>query len=165
MNVVGILFGVSLALALVGGAGAAFSRDERTAVHGLAGAMLGIAGLCLALGNDFIAIMIVIVMVMAIPALLLLTMDLAPALGESAEPRRSAPLMAVGALAGGGVLAWLLVRTSWLPAGGARQNSIEWLGSRFLSDHLVLQLLLAAFLALAAIGATALLNGRTEVGS
>ncbi len=161
MNVVGILFGVSLALALIGGAGVAFAATTRASVYALATAMLGVAGVCLALGNDFVAIVVLIMMVLTVPAIFLMTLDLAP----PPQPDRASSgvaAVAAGMAIGGAALAWLLVRTVWLPAGGARENTIEWIGSRFLSDHLVLMDLLAGFLALSSIAALALLRGRAR---
>ncbi|HEY2805252.1 MAG TPA: NADH-quinone oxidoreductase subunit J [Gemmatimonadales bacterium] len=159
MNVVGILFGLSLVVAIIGALGSALADSARTAIWSLAASMLGIAGLCLALGNDFVAIVVVIVMAILVPAILLLAVDLAPA-PQLDVKEGSALILATGAVAALLALAWLLVRTTWLPAGGARQNTIEWIGSRFLSDHLVALDLLAAMLALSAIGAVALLRGR-----
>ncbi len=161
MNVVGILFGVSLALALIGGVGIAFAVTTRASVYALATAMLGVAGVCLALGNDFVAIVVLVMMVLTVPAVLLLTLDLAP----PPQPDRSSSggaAITTGMVIGGAALAWLLVRTVWLPAGGARENTIEWIGSRFLSDHLILLDLLAGFLALSSIAAIALLRGRAR---
>ena len=162
MNVIGILFGVSLVLALIGGAGVAFAATTRASVYALATAMLGIAGICLALGNDFVAIAVLIMMVLTVPAVLLLTLDLAPPPQPDVRNGVTVPVMA-GMLTCGAALALLLGRTVWLPAGGARENTIEWIGSRFLSDHLVLLDLLAGFLALSTVAVVALLRGRARV--
>src|SRR5207237_1029459 len=71
-----------LALALIGGAGAALAPTARGAVVWLAAAMLGVGGICLALGNDFVALLVIALLALAVPALLLLALELAPA----AEP-------------------------------------------------------------------------------
>ena len=70
------------------------------------------------------------------------------------------PIVALGMAGGFGVLAWLVTQTDWLPAGGSRQQSMEWLGSRFLTDHLLTLELCAALLCLSALGTVALLRGR-----
>ena len=68
--------------------------------------------------------------------------------------------VALGIVLGFGILAWVVTQTAWVPAGGPRQESIEWLGSRFLTDHLLAMVLGAALLSLSALGAVALLRGR-----
>lgn len=163
MNWAGVIYGVSIPLALIGGVGAAFARSTRSAVVSLAGAMLGVAGVCLALGNDFIAIVVATVLGAGVPSAFLLALALAPAPDPDVRTgsRRGAVVAALMA-AGFGALAWLMTRGPWPPAGGTRQNSIEWLGSRLLTDHLVTMDLLAALLATSACGAIALLRARTR---
>jgi len=161
MNWAGLMFGFSLALVLVGGGTAAFAQRPRIAVISLAAAMCGVAGVCLALGNDFLALLVLLLLAAAVPSAMLGALLLAPV----AEPDSRAggvrgPLVAAGIAAGFGLLAWLLTQGAWLPAGGSRQQSMEWLGSRLLTDHLLTMELGAALLGLSSLGVVALLRGR-----
>jgi NADH:ubiquinone oxidoreductase subunit 6 (subunit J) len=163
VNWTGVVFGVSIALALIGGVGAAFAQRPRASVYCLAIAMLGIAGICLALGNDLLAILVATVLGAGVPSAFLVALLLAPAPEPDVHAERGRVLVTLaGITAGFAALGWLLSRTPWLPAGGTRQNAIEWLGSRFLTDHLLTLDLLAALLATAALGAVALLRGRSR---
>ena len=161
MNWAGLMFGFSLALVLVGGSTAAFAQRSRAAVMSLATAMCGVAGVCLALGDDFLALLVLLLLAAAVPSAMLGALLLAPV----AEPDTRAdgvrgPLVATGIITGFGLLAWLLTQAAWLPAGGSRQQSMEWLGSRFLTDHLLTMELCAALLGLSSLGVVALLRGR-----
>ncbi len=160
MNWPGLLFGVSAALALGGGALAAFARHARVAVFALAGAMLGVAGLCLAMGSGFVFLLAAILLGVLVPATLLLAVVLAPPAAPDVRPGgRNLAVAALGVtlfLA----LAMVLTRSAWPPAGGQLQASAEWLGSRLATDHVYTFLLTGAALALAAVGAVALLRPR-----
>jgi NADH:ubiquinone oxidoreductase subunit 6 (subunit J) len=161
MNWAGMGLGVSLALALIGGAGAAFARHPRAAVAGLAVAMLGVAGACFALGNEYLAIVVAALLGAGVPTILMLALAAAPPVESDRRPGRRAVLWLALMAAGAGVLALVLLRARWVPAGSVSQNTVEWLGSRFLTDHLVTLDLIAALLCVAACGAVALLRGRT----
>lgn len=161
MNWAGLLFGVSLVAALLGAGGAAFAQRPRQAVYALGAAMAGVSGVCLALGNDFLALVVLVLLGLAVPAALLAALLLAPVSEPDTRTERlRGPLVALGIAAGFGLLAWVVTQTAWLPAGGSRQQSIEWLGSRFLTDHLLTLELCAALLSLSALGVVALLRGR-----
>ena len=155
-----MVFGGSLALALIAGAGAAFAQRPRHAVLSLSASMVGVAGTCLVLGNDVLALVILVLLAASVPAALLVALSLAPTPEPDARAGRSGLLVAAGISVGFALLAWILTRTPWPPAGGIRQTGIEWLGSRLLTDHLLALDLMAALLGLAGIGAVALLRGR-----
>lgn len=161
MNWSGLVFGASAALALGAGAGAAFARRTRHAVVALAAAMCGVAGICLTLGNDFVAIAALTVLGAGVPSVLLAAVLLAPPAEPDLRPgaARRAVLAALGAVCFG-ALALLLTRTPWAPPGGSRQTQIEWLGSRLLTDHLLTLGLVCLMLATAAMGAVAVLRAR-----
>lgn len=159
MNWNGALFGVSLVLALLGAGAAAFAASLRAAVRALVPAMFGVAGVLFAMGHGYTATCVAVILGLFVPFMLLLTLRVAP----GPEPDRRGgrtPWVTpsiVLALAG---LAWIAMRAPWPPAGGGRQDGIEWLGSRLLTDHLLLLDLMAMLLATAACGAIALLRGR-----
>jgi len=161
VNWAGLVFGLSLVLALLGAFVAVFAQRSRHATSGLAAGMCGVAGICLALGNDFLALMVLVLLGVAVPAAMIAALLLAPVPEPDVRAERSrGVLVALGIAAGFGVLAWVVTQAEWQPAGGSRQQSIEWLGSRLLTDHLLTMALAAAWLGLSALAAVALLRGR-----
>jgi NADH:ubiquinone oxidoreductase subunit 6 (subunit J) len=161
VNWAGLVFGLSLVLALLGAVVTSFAQRSRHVVGGLATGMCGVAGICLALGNDFLALLVMALLGAAVPAAMLAALLLAPVAEPDVRPGRSRSMaVALGIVVGFGVLAWVVTQTAWVPAGGPRQESIEWIGSRFLTDHLLTMVLGAALLSLSALGAVALLRGR-----
>jgi len=161
VNWPGLVFGVALALALLGTVAATFADRPMHAAFGLAAAMLGVGGVCLALGSDFIAMVVVALLGAAVPAVILATLLLAPVPEPDVRTSRArAAAVAAGMTLGFLVLGWFVTAAPWVPAGGSRQQAVEWLGSRFLTDHLLTFVLLAATLALAGLGTVALLRGR-----
>ena len=161
MNWPGLVFGVSLSLALIGTLGATFAERPASALVSLSAAMLGVGGVCLALGSDFIALLVIALLGAAVPSVMAAALVLSPVPQPDVRSSRDrAGLVAIGMIGGFGLLAWLLTTSPWVPAGGVRQQSVEWLGSRFLTDHLLTLELLAAMLALAGVGTVALLRGR-----
>lgn len=161
MNWTGFLFGLAAMAALLGGAAAALLRDALRAVAALAVAMMGVAGMCLALGNDFLAIVIAFVLASAVPGAALVVALLAPPpvpdVRPGAWPVGRAVIAALLIWAGLGVL---LARAGWPAAGGRRETGAVWVGFRLLSDHLSVLTAAAALLALSALGAVALLRAR-----
>jgi NADH:ubiquinone oxidoreductase subunit 6 (subunit J) len=156
----GIVLGMSLALALFGAGVAGFARRPRAAVSGLSATMMGVAGVLLALGNDYLAIAVAFVLGAAVPSLLLLALTVSPSSAEADfKPRNPVPVQVV-IVVSWAVLTLGVMRARWAPQGGASQNTIEWIGSRFLTDHLLTLDLIAGLLAVAACGAIALLRGR-----
>jgi NADH-quinone oxidoreductase subunit J len=161
MNWAGLVFGLSLVLALLGAGGAAFAQRSRNAVYCLAAAMAGVAGICLALGSDFLALLVLLLLGAAVPSAMMAALLLAPVPEPDTRDERSRPtIVALGIAVGFGLLAWVVTQSAWLPAGGSRQQAVEWLGSRLLTDHLLTMDLAAALLGVSALGAVALLRGR-----
>lgn len=160
MNWPGLVFGASLALALACGTGAAFVQAPRGAIAMLAMAMLGVAGVCLALGNTFLAVTVGLALGVLVPAMLLAASLLAPVPEPDSRGGARGGWVAGGIVFAFGLLAWLLTRAPWPAQGGQRQTSIEWVGSRLLTDHLLVLELGAALLSLAGLGVVALLRGR-----
>ena len=165
MNWTGFLFGLSAMLALIGGAAAAFLRDSLRAILALAVAMLGVAGMCLALGNDFLALVIVLVPASAVPAAAIAAALVAPPpVPDTRAGRWSLPrAVAAAALVWAGLVA-LLGTAAWPAAAGQRQSGAEWVGFRLLTDYLPVLAALAALLALCGAGAITLLRARSDRG-
>ena len=160
MNFTGGLFGGALVLCLGGALAAAVLKNTRAAIVALSGSMLGVAGIALALGNDFIAVLVAGLLGIAVPAVALVALRVAPAPPRDVQMdgRWSRPLLLLILFL---ILAWALLAAPWIPPGGTRQSGIEWLGSRLLTDHIILLLLLPALLAVAATSIVALLRGRS----
>lgn len=163
MNVAGLLFGFSAALALVAAAGALFARETPHAVAAAGAAMLGVAGLCLALGSDFVAAVVALGLGVAVPACLVVAAQLAPPPVPDHRPGRArligVALAVLGLFAG---LGWVITAAAWPPAGGPLDVSAPWLGWRLLTDDLLILILLLALLAVAGTTAAALLRARAR---
>lgn len=161
MNWSGFVLGLSLALALLGGGVTAFARQPRAAVGGLAAAMLGVAGACLTMGNEYLAIVIGGLGGVVIPSIMTLALH-AGSTPESDLRLRGRSLMWVWVILGVVLLtARIMLGAAWPPAGGSLQDGIEWLGSRLLTDHIATIVLACGLLSAAACAAVALMRGRT----
>jgi NADH:ubiquinone oxidoreductase subunit 6 (subunit J) len=161
VNWTGLLFGLAAMVAVLGGAAAAFLRDALRAVAALAVAMMGVAGMCLALGNDFLAIVIAFVLASAVPAAALVAALLAPPpVPDARRGAWSVGRAAIVAAAVWAALGLVLVRAGWPVAGGRRETGAAWVGFRLLSDDLSVLVAAAALLALSSLGAVALLRAR-----
>ncbi len=163
MNWPGLLFGLALAAALTGAAAAAFLPRAHAAALALAACGLGVAGMCLTLGSDLVAIVVAVVLGALVPAALLIVATLAPPAEPDLRPspsRRALVGVATAALAA--VLTVVLARTPWPALGGQRELSFAWAGSRLLSDYLPALVASAALLGLAATTAVALLRPRAR---
>ncbi|HWO87823.1 MAG TPA: NADH-quinone oxidoreductase subunit J [Gemmatimonadales bacterium] len=160
MNWAGVLFGACAAIALLGGAMAAFARSPRAALLALAPTMLGIAGMTLSLGYDFLGIVVAAVLAAGVPAASLLALAAAPQPEAERVTRRDS--LIAGAVGTGTALAvlYLLLRTEWLLPGGQRHNEAVWLGWSLLSTDLAAFVMLACLLAACGIGAVVVLRGR-----
>lgn len=161
MNWAGFVFGASATVAVLGALIVTLTRGGTPAIAGFAGSMIGVAGICLTLGDDFLAILIVLVLSAALPAGMLAAVKLAPA--AAARPRRpsriaAAALLALGTFAG---LVTLIARTPWPPAGGPRETGASWIGWGLLTYSVAAFELLAALIAVAAIGALVLARAAT----
>jgi NADH:ubiquinone oxidoreductase subunit 6 (subunit J) len=157
----GVLFGGCAALALVGAAGAVFARETPHAVGAAAAALLGVAGMCLALGSDFVAVAVALVLGVAVPAALLVAAHVAPPPTPDLRPGRARIVgAAVLVVAGFAALGWAVTQTAWPPAVGQRDLTAPWLGWRLLTDDLLALVLLMALLGVAGIAAASLLRGR-----
>lgn len=155
MNWAGFVFGASATIAILGAAIVALGRGAAAAIAGFAFSMVGVAGVCLAIGDDFLAILIVLLLSAALPAGLLAAARLAPPASQPPQRSRIAAAVLIGA-ATFVALVTLIVRTPWPPAGGAREVAASWIGWRLMTDAVVALELVGALLAVAALGALAL---------
>lgn len=161
MNWAGALFGVAAALAVAGAAAGALAASRRLAVLALIPAMLGVAGMCLALGYDFLGLVVAAVLAGGVPAAALLADPVARE--EDGAPRRRDAAVAVLAGTATAIAAlYLMFRTEWLPAAGPRQNEAVWLGWSLLSTDLAVFLMTSFLLAAAGTGAVVLLRARRQ---
>ncbi len=168
MNWVGALFGASAVLAALAGGAAAFAPRPRHAAGALALAMLGIAGVVLTIGYDFLAIAIVALLAGAVPAAALAAMrtegtEATDARGRDVDPGvRPVMVAVVSGIAVSGAVAGLLWRTTdWVSPGGVRQVEAVWLGWSLLSTDLATFLAIGLLLAIAGIGAVLVLRSDT----
>ena len=161
MNVAGLLFGFCAALALVAAAAAVFARETPHAVVAAGAALLGVAGMCLALGSDFVAAVVALALGLMVPALALAAAQLAPPPVPDHRPGRSRLAgVALLVLVLFAALGWGMTATRWPPAAGPRDLTPPWLGWRFLTDDLLVLVLLLALLGVAGVIAASLLRGR-----
>ena len=117
MNWAGFIFGAAATLAILGAVIVAVARGAVPAIAGFALSMLGVAGVCLAIGDDFLAILIVLLLSAALPAGMLAAAKVAPIPAHPPRPSRLAAATVVG-LTAFGALGTIIVRTPWPAAGG-----------------------------------------------
>jgi NADH:ubiquinone oxidoreductase subunit 6 (subunit J) len=155
VNWAGFVFGGSATIAILGAAIVALGRGAAAVIAGFAFSMVGVAGVCLAIGDDFLAILIVLLLGAALPAGLQAAARLAPPASRPPQRSRVAAAVVVGVTAFG-ALVTLIVRTPWPPAGGAREVAASWIVGRLMTDAVAALEMMGALLAVAAVGALAL---------
>jgi len=162
MSWAGALFGVAAVIALIGAVGAVGLRSAFHNVLGFAVAMLGVAGVFLSVGHDFLAIVFVLICGGALPVVMVHAVLLNRPAGEAPRPRgRAATLGAAAVAAAGAVAAWLVVSGApWPPAGGRREVEAAWAGYRFLTDYVLAFELVSVLIAVAMIGAVTVARRR-----
>jgi NADH:ubiquinone oxidoreductase subunit 6 (subunit J) len=124
VNWAGLLFGLCAAVALLGAAAAVFARETPHALAAAAAALLGVAGMCLSLGSDFVAVAVALVLGVATPAAALVAAHVAP---PPVPDLRPGPGRLVGVaaviLALFAALGWAVTQTAWPPAAGPRDHT------------------------------------------
>jgi NADH:ubiquinone oxidoreductase subunit 6 (subunit J) len=155
MNYGGLVFGLSAALAIVGALCAVGLRNIFHNILGFALALVGVAGLFLSLGSDFLAAVLVLVYVGALAIAMVYAVMLSQPLDLAPQPRSVPKVIAAAALALlAGAALWLVVgRAHFPPADGVLQASAQWAGWRLLSDYVVAFELISVLLVVAMIGA------------
>ncbi len=150
-----VVFVVSAIVALIGALGAVALRNIFHNILGFAVAMLGVGGVFLSLGSDFLAAVFVLVYVGAVAIAMVYAVMLSHPLDETPQPR------SVAKIAGAAFIAVLVAAALWLvlneahwappgrvPAAGAAQ-----IGMRFLGDYVLAFELISVLLFVAMMGA------------
>jgi NADH:ubiquinone oxidoreductase subunit 6 (subunit J) len=151
----GVLFGLSGAIALVGAVLAVGLRNIFHNILGFALALVGVAGLFLTLGSDFLAAVLILVYVGALAIAMVYAVMLSYPLDTKAQPRRAPKV------AGAAVLAMLVAAALYLmvlpahfpPQVGHLEVTAEWSGRRLLKDYALGFELISVLLVVAMIGA------------
>jgi len=155
VNWAGAVFGASAAVALIGALGAVGLKNIFHNILSFALAMLGVAGVFLSLGSDFLAVVFALVYVGAVAIAMVYAVMLSDPLDEPRRPRSRSKVLGAAAFAAVGALAiWLVVyRAHWLSPGGPRRVSAAEIGVRFLQDYVLAFELISVLLLVAMIGA------------
>jgi NADH-quinone oxidoreductase subunit J len=155
VNWAGAVFGASAATALVGALCAVGLKSIFHNILGFALAMLGVAGVFLSLGSDFLAVVFVLVYVGAVAIAMVYAVMLSHPLDQPPRPRSRAKVVGAAlfaAVAAGGI--WLVLgHAQWPPAGGRLDVSAAWTGYRFLRDYVLAFELISVLLVVAMMGA------------
>jgi NADH-quinone oxidoreductase subunit J len=155
VNWAGAVFGASAATALVGALCAVGLKSIFHNILGFALAMLGVAGVFLSLGSDFLAVVFVLVYVGAVAIAMVYAVMLSYPLDQAPRPRNRWKVAGAALFAGVAALAiWLvLTHTTWPPGGGRPEVSAAWAGYRLLSDYVLAFELISVLLVVAMRGA------------
>jgi len=155
VNWTGFLFGASAALALVGALFAVGLKNIFHNILGFALSLVGVAGLFLTLGSDFLAIVLLLVYVGALGIAMVYAVMLSQPLDAPRAPR-SLPKVAGAALLAAAVAMALwavLHRAHFPPQAGALEVTPQFTGFRLLSDYVLAFELISVLLVVAMIGA------------
>ncbi len=156
MNWAGAFFGASAATALVGALCAVGLKNIFHNILGFALAMLGVSGVFLTLGSDFLAVVFVLVYVGAVAIAMVYAVMLSYPLDLPPQPRNRWKIVLAGLFAAVGAAAiWLVeTHTTWPRAGGGHLDvSAAMTGYRFLRDYVLAFELISVLLVVAMMGA------------
>jgi NADH-quinone oxidoreductase subunit J len=155
MNYGGLVFGLSAALAILGALFAVGLRNIFHNILGFALALVGVAGLFLSLGSDFLAAVLILVYVGALAIAMVYAVMLSQPLDLAPQPRSVPKVVAAASLALLVAAAlWLVVgRADFPPVDGMLQATAQWAGWRLLSDYVLAFELISVLLVVAMIGA------------
>jgi NADH:ubiquinone oxidoreductase subunit 6 (subunit J) len=155
MNYGGLTFGLSAALAILGALLAVGLRNIFHNILGFALSVVGVAGLFLSLGSDFLAAVLILVYVGALAIAMVYAVMLSQPLDLAPQPRSVPKVLAAAGLALlVGAALWLVVgRAHFPPARGILEVSAQWAGWRLLSDYVLAFELISVLLVVAMIGA------------
>ena len=151
----GFLFGMSAALALIGALFAVGLKNIFHNILGFALSLVGVAGLFLTLGSDFLAIVLLLVYVGALGIAMVYAVMLSQPLDAPRAKRSLAKVAGAALLAAAVALAlWLVLRGArFPPLEGGLAVSPQLTGSRLLSDYVLAFELISVLLVVAMIGA------------
>jgi len=149
------LFGASAALALIGALFAVTLKNIFHNILGFALALVGVAGLFLTLGSDFLAIVLLLVYVGALGIAMVYAVMLSQPLDTPRTPRSRAKIAGSALLAALAAMAlWLVIRGARFPEqDGVLAVSPQTTGYRLLSDYVLAFELISILLVVAMMGA------------
>ncbi len=149
------LFWVSGAMALVGAVLAVGLRNIFHNILGFALALVGVAGLFLTLGSDFLAVVLILVYVGALAIAMVYAVMLSYPLDTRPQPRSVAKVLGAAALAMvvAAALYAVVLGAHFTPGGGPAETGAQWAGRRLLSDYVLAFELISVLLVVAMIGA------------
>ena len=155
MNVAGALFGAAAVTALLGALLAVGLKNIFHNILGFALAMLGVAGVFLSLGADFLAIVFVLVYVGAVAIAMVYAVMLSHPLDLPQRPRSTAKIVVAAAVAAFGAYAiWrVLASVRWPEQQGRPDLSAALAGYRFVTDYVLAFELISVLLVVAMMGA------------
>lgn len=155
MNWAGVVFGASAAVALLGALGAVGLKSIFHNILGFALAMLGVAGVFLSLGSDFLAVVFVLVYVGAVAIAMVYAVMLSYPLDLPPQPRNRWKIGGAALFAAVGAWAiWTVLRGApWPHWQGRLDVSAATTGYRFLRDYVLAFELISVLLVVAMMGA------------
>lgn len=165
MTAAGFVSAASAMVALAGALGAVGFKNIFHNILSFALAMLGVAGIFLGLGADFVAAVFVLVYVGAVAIAMVYAVMLSQPLDQPSVPRSAAKVAAAALVAAlVGVALWKVVRGAWWPGGGwAPAQSAADVGRLFLTDYVLAFELISVLLVVAMMGAV-MVARRTSAG-
>ena len=156
------VFVVSTVTALLGALAAVGMRNIFHNILGFAVAMLGVSGLFLTLGADFLAFVFILVYVGAVAIAMVYAVMLSQPLDQPPRPRSRLKILGSALVAGtGGFTIWELLRFApWKAPGPPLRDSASAAGFRFLSDYVLAFELISVLLVVAMMGAVMIARRR-----
>lgn len=152
-------------VALTGALGAVGFRNIFHNILSFAFAMLGVAGIFLGLGADFVAAVFVLVYVGAVAIAMVYAVMLSQPLDQPFVPRSAAKIGAAAVVAATfGLALWRILRGAWWPGPGWGESApAAEVGRRFLTDYILAFELISVLLVVAMMGAV-MVARRTQEG-
>ena len=149
-----LVFAGSAAVALGGALIAVLMRNIFHNILGFALAMLGVAGVFLGLGADFLAAVFVLVYVGAVAIAMVYAVMLSHPLDQAPRPRNAFKVLGAGLLTLTlGVLLWALLDTYPFERTVGEGTTAAHIGARFLTDYVLAFELISVLLLIAMMGA------------
>lgn len=155
MTAAGFVFAASSAVALGGALIAVLARNIFHNILGFATGMLGVAGIFLSLGADFVAAVFALVYVGAVAIAMVYAVMLSHPLDQPRRPRSVLKVSGAAGLAAATAAAlWMVLRaTAWPVAGPPQGAGAAGIGIRFLTDYALAFELISVLLLVAMMGA------------
>jgi NADH-quinone oxidoreductase subunit J len=150
-----VLFALSAGVALGGALCAVGLRSIFHNILGFALAMLGVGGVFLSLGSDFLAAVFVLVYVGAVAIAMVYAVMLSHPLDQAPRPRSTVKVVSAALLAAGtaGALWAVIQHAPWAGGSHAAAPTAAQIGARFLGDYVLAFELISVLLFVAMMGA------------